>query len=164
MYSYPLSTREVTFNMFLWWVAAAAKLLQLCLTLRDPIDGSPPGSPVPGILQARTLEWVPSPSPMNESKKWKWRLSVIYNLQRLHGLQPTRLLHPWDFPAKSTRVGCHCLLRTGEDSPSIKKLAPSVETGFLSTKNNGKNDKGKQDLTNKNLLYMKNDVEKWPLT
>ena len=38
--------------------AAAAKLLQLCLTLCDPIDGSPPGSPVPGILQARTLEWV----------------------------------------------------------------------------------------------------------
>ena len=38
--------------------AAAAKLLQLCPTLCDPTDGSPPGSPVPGILQARTLEWV----------------------------------------------------------------------------------------------------------
>ena len=38
--------------------AAAAKSLQSCPTLRDPIDGSPPGSPVPGILQARTLEWV----------------------------------------------------------------------------------------------------------
>ena len=38
--------------------AAAAKLLQSCLTLCDPVDGSPPGSPVPGILQARTLEWV----------------------------------------------------------------------------------------------------------
>ena len=38
--------------------AAAAKSLQSCLTLYDPIDGSPPGSPVPGILQARTLEWV----------------------------------------------------------------------------------------------------------
>ena len=38
--------------------AAAAKLLQLCLTLCDPIDGSLPGSPVPGILQTRTLEWV----------------------------------------------------------------------------------------------------------
>ena len=37
---------------------AAAKSLQLCLTLCDPIDGSPQGSPVPGILQARTLEWV----------------------------------------------------------------------------------------------------------
>ena len=38
--------------------AAAAKSLQLCLTLCDPRDGSPPGSPIPGILQARTLEWV----------------------------------------------------------------------------------------------------------
>ena len=38
--------------------AAAAKLLQSCPTLCDPIDSSPPGSPVPGILQARTLEWV----------------------------------------------------------------------------------------------------------
>ena len=38
--------------------AAAAKSLQSCLTLCDPIDGSPPGSPVPGILQARTQEWV----------------------------------------------------------------------------------------------------------
>ena len=38
--------------------AATAKSLQLCLTLCDPIDGSPPGSPIPGILQARTLEWV----------------------------------------------------------------------------------------------------------
>ena len=46
-----------------YWVevpaaAAAAKLFQSCLTLCDPIDGSPPGSPVPGILQARTLEWI----------------------------------------------------------------------------------------------------------
>jgi len=38
--------------------AAAAKLLELCMTLCNPIDGNPPGSPVPGILQARTLEWA----------------------------------------------------------------------------------------------------------
>ena len=44
--------------MFLLTAAAAAKLLQSCLTLCDPIDGSPPGSPIPGIFQARTLEWV----------------------------------------------------------------------------------------------------------
>ena len=41
-----------------WINSDAAKSLQSCLTLCDPIDGSPPGSPVPGILQARTLEWV----------------------------------------------------------------------------------------------------------
>ena len=43
---------------YTYTAAAAAKLLQSCLTLCNPIDGSPPGSPVPGILQARTLEWV----------------------------------------------------------------------------------------------------------
>ena len=47
--------------------AAAVKLLQSCPTLCNPIDGSPPGSPVPGILKARTLE-LPFPSPMHESE------------------------------------------------------------------------------------------------
>ena len=48
--------------------AAAAKSLQLCPTLCNPIDGSPPGSPIPGILQPRTLQWVALPSPMRESE------------------------------------------------------------------------------------------------
>jgi len=43
---------------YIYVAAAAAKSLQLCPTLCNPIDGNPPGSPVPGILQARTLEWV----------------------------------------------------------------------------------------------------------
>ena len=90
---------------------AAAKSLQSCLTLCDPIDGSLPGSPVPGILQARTLEWLPFPSPMQESEKWKWSRSVVSDSSKPHGLQPTRLLRPWDFPGKSTGVGCHCLLQ-----------------------------------------------------
>ena len=45
-------------SMYIQWNTAAAKSLQWCPTLCDPIDGSPPGFPVPGILQARTLEWV----------------------------------------------------------------------------------------------------------
>ena len=45
-------------NMETYVAAAAAKSLQLCPTLCDPIDGSPPGSPIPRIIQARTLEWV----------------------------------------------------------------------------------------------------------
>ena len=53
-------------------VAAAAKSLQLCPTLCDPIDGSPPGSPVPGILQARTLEWVA----ISFSNAWKGKVKV----------------------------------------------------------------------------------------
>ena len=52
--------------------AAAAKSLQSCQTLHDPIDGSPPGSPVPGILQARTLEWVA----ISFSSAWKWKVKV----------------------------------------------------------------------------------------
>ena len=52
--------------------AASAKLLQLCRTLCDPLDGSPPGSPVSGILQARTLEWVA----IAFSNAWKWKVKV----------------------------------------------------------------------------------------
>ena len=52
--------------------AAAAKLLQLCPTLCDLIDGSPPGSTVPGILQERTLEWVA----ISFSNAWKWKVKV----------------------------------------------------------------------------------------
>ena len=52
--------------------SAAAKLLQSCLTLCDPIDSSPPGSAVPGILQARTLEWVA----IFFSISWKWKVKV----------------------------------------------------------------------------------------
>ena len=57
------------------WRAAAAKSLQLCPTLCNPIDRSPPGSPVPGILQARTLEWVPiSFSNVSSGHVWMWEL------------------------------------------------------------------------------------------
>ena len=52
--------------------AAAAKSLQSCLTPCNPIDGSPPGSPVPGTLQARTLEWVA----ISFSSAWKWKVKV----------------------------------------------------------------------------------------
>ena len=56
-------------NLF---AAAAAKSLQSCPTLCDPMDGSPPGSTVPGILQARTLEWVA----ISLSNAWKWKVKV----------------------------------------------------------------------------------------
>ena len=47
---------------------------------------------------------------MHESEKWKWSCSVVSDSSRPHGLQPTRLLCPWNFPGKSTGVGCHHLL------------------------------------------------------
>ena len=94
------------------FAAAAAKSLQSCPTLCDPVDGSPPGFPVPGILQARTLEWAA----ISCSKAWKWKVKV----KSLSRVRPSatpwtaavRLLHPWDFPGKSTGVGCHCLDNT----------------------------------------------------
>ena len=90
-------------------ITHAAKSLQLCPTLCNPIGGSPPGSPIPGILQARILEWVAISFSNAWSEMWKWSCSVSNSLWS-HGLQPTRLLLPWDFPGKSTGVGCHCLL------------------------------------------------------
>ena len=67
-----VNTAKVTQNSDLHRAAAAAKSLQSCPTLCDPIDGSPPGSSVPGILQVRTLEWVA----ISFSNAWKWTVKV----------------------------------------------------------------------------------------
>jgi len=96
--------------------AAAANSLQSCPTLCDPIDGSPPGSPVPGILQAKTQEWVA----ISFSNAWKRKVKVK-SLSRVQLLVTPctaayQAPHPWDFPGKSTGVGCHHLLRTNLDS------------------------------------------------
>ena len=106
-----------------WWVIdnwiyaglgfcqVAAKSLQSCPTLCDPTDGSPLGTaprPAPRSLGfSRQEHWsgLPFPSPMHESEKWKWSRSVMSDPQQPHGLQPSRLLRPWDFPGKSTGVG-----------------------------------------------------------
>ena len=106
--------------------AAAAKSLQSCLTLCDPRDGSPPGSPVPGILQARTLEWVAIS--FSNAGKWKVKVKSLSHvwLFATHGLQPTRLLHPWDFPGKSTGVGCQCLLQRRVEVLPKKTLVEKI--------------------------------------
>ena len=74
-----------------------------------PIDGSPPGSAIPGILQARTLEWVPFPSPMHEVKTESEAAQLC--LTRDPRDCSTWLLRPWDSPGKNTGVGCHFLLQ-----------------------------------------------------
>ena len=99
--------------------AAAAKSLQSCPTLCDPIDGSPPGSPVPGILQARTLEWVA----ISFSRAWKWKVKVK-SLSRARLLAtPWTAAHQappsWAFPGKRTGVGRHCLLHSRRGWVSI---------------------------------------------
>ena len=71
---------------------------------------------------SRQEHWsgLPFPSPMHESEKWKWSCSVVSDPQWPHRLQPSRLLHPWDFPGRSTGVGCHCLLfRTLSAPPNL---------------------------------------------
>ena len=67
------NNKTQVFEIDLFWEpAAAAKSLQSCPTLCDPRDGSPSGSPIPGILQARTLEWVA----ISFSNAWKWKVKV----------------------------------------------------------------------------------------
>ena len=104
-------------------MTTAAKSLQSCPTLWDPTDGSPPGSSVRGILQARTLEWVA----ISFSNAGKWKVKVKL-LSRVQLLQPTRLLCLWDFPGKSTGVGCHHLLQK-MTTPNIKCWWGCRETG-----------------------------------
>ena len=66
------SLKVLSFLVNTWACVTSAKSLQSCLTLCDPTDGSPPGSPIPGILQARTLEWVA----ISFSNAWKWKGKV----------------------------------------------------------------------------------------
>ena len=87
-YYLPITNSSLTFSQRINYntaAAAAAKSLQSCPTLCDSMDCSPPGSPVPGILQARTLEWVA----ISFSNAWKWKVKVKW-------LSHVRLLAtPW---------------------------------------------------------------------
>ena len=116
--------------------AAAAKSLQSCPTLWDPTDGSPPGSSVPAILQARILEWAA----ISFSNAYIVT-SVLSDSVRPHGQQPTRLLCPRASPGENTGVACHFLLQNSvyifnisavlvQESQSIQ-FSPSVVSDFL---------------------------------
>ena len=81
-----IKTVGIIINSLRYRDAAAAKLLQPCLTLCDRIDSSPPGSSVPGILQARIVEWVA----ISFSNAWKWKVKMkslsVSDSLRPHGL------------------------------------------------------------------------------
>ena len=81
--------------------------VRLCVTPEMAAHQAPPSL---GFSRQEHWRGLPFPSPMHESDKWKWSRSVVSDSWRPHGLQPTRLLRPWDFPGNSTGVGCHCLL------------------------------------------------------
>ena len=86
-------------------------LLLLLLLLRHFSRVRLCATPSLGFSRQERWSGLPFPSPMHESEKWKWSCSVVFDSFWPHGLQPTGLLRPWDFPGKSTGVGCHCLLR-----------------------------------------------------
>ena len=114
---FPLSsshTGETVFDpqklLLLWpFSSHTAKSRQSRLTLCNPIDGSPPGSPVPGIPQARTLEWVA----ISSSNAWKWKVKVkSLSRVRLCATPQTAAYQappPMGFSSKNTGAGCHCL-------------------------------------------------------
>ena len=84
----------------------------------------------PSLGFSRREHWSgsPFPSPMQQSEKWKQSRSVMSDSSRPHGLQPTRLLCPWDFPGKSAGVGCHCLLWRIASSQKILAIVISIAT------------------------------------
>ena len=85
--------------------------VRLCVTLWKAAHQAPLSL---GFSRQEHWSGLPFPFPVHEGEKWKWSRSVVSNSSRPHGLQPTRFLHPWDLPGKSTGVGCHCLLRTSK--------------------------------------------------
>ena len=113
-FSVPLSRWELRAQVPSF--APAAKSRQSCLTLCDPIDGSPPGSSVPGILQARTLEWVA----ISCSSAWKWKVKV-------KSLSHVRLLAtPWTaaYQAPPSRIPQARVLEWG--AIAFSSFAPGI--------------------------------------
>ena len=139
-----------------WYIhpTAAAKSLQSCPTLCDPTDGSPPGSPVPGILQARTLEWVA----ISFSNAWKWKNKVTCPTPSnpmdcsapgpsIHGIFQTRVLewvaiafsdiHPtiykidnWKELQYASQNSIHCFVMTYMEQESKKRVDICITKSF----------------------------------
>ena len=124
---YQLRLQDVHFNTFclLPLLLSRFSRVWLCVTPQTAAHQAPPSL---GFSRQEHWSALPFPSPMHESEKWKWSHWVMSNSQRPRGLQPTRLLRPWDFPGKSTGVGCHCLLRanTSETISCVRKRSTFV--------------------------------------
>ena len=106
--------------------------VRLCVTPQTAAHQAPP--PL-GFSRQEHWSGLPFPSPVHESEKWKWSRSVVSDSQRPHGLQRTRLLHPWDFPGKSTGVGCHRLLQDSGNKPQTPFIPITMNvksTGYFS--------------------------------
>ena len=99
-----LRLKLCSFNFSWFDSAAAAKSLQSVWLCATPWTAAHQASLSMGFSRQEHWSGLPFPSPRHESGKLKWSRSVMS-----YGLQPTRLLHPWDFPGNSTGVGCHWL-------------------------------------------------------
>ena len=135
--------------------AAAAKLLQSCPTLRDPIDGSPPGCPVPGILQARILEWVA----ISLSNAWKWKVKV-------KSLSHVRLLAtPWTaaYQAPPSMGFSRQEYWSGVPLPSLKIYGPDIKVFKHKEKQNKEKNKDKSTIIAKdfNTLLLVTGKASW---
>ena len=141
--------------------AAAAKSLQSCMTLCNPIDGLLPGSPVSGILQARTLEWAAISLQCLILHKKKQIPSQIFLIQLTlfrqfslccamlshsvmskslppHGLQPTRLLYPWIFSRQEYWSRLPCPPPGDLPNPGIAPRSPPLQADSLPPEPSGK--------------------------
>ena len=104
---YPDIISDFSLSLLLQLLLSHFSRVWLCATLETSAHQA---SPSLGFSRQEHWSGLPFPSSMHESEKWKWSCSVVSDPQQPHGLQPTRLLRPWDFPGKSTGVGCHHLL------------------------------------------------------
>ena len=104
----------------------------LCATPETVAHEAPPSL---GFSRQEHWSGLPFPSPRHESEKLKWSRPVVSDSSRPHGPQPTRLLRPWDFPGKSTGVGCHSLLRLrmlgGPENIQLLELSTTVGPSFF---------------------------------
>ena len=104
--------------------------VRLCVTPQMAARQAPPFL---GLSRQEHWSRLPFPSPMHKSETWKWSCSAVPNSSRPHGWHPTRLLHPWDLPGKSTGVGCHCLLQKSLENYQMKYYTESYNfTGWHS--------------------------------
>ena len=110
----PVKQGKLSF-LSMWWQLLLLLLLLshfshvwLCVTPEMAAHQAPLSL---GFSRQEHWSGLPFPSPMHESEKWKGSCSVMSDYSRPHGLQPTRHPCPWDFPGKSSGVGCHCLLQ-----------------------------------------------------
>ena len=86
-------------RMLLLLLLSRFSRVRLCATPQTAAHQAPPSL---GFSGKEHRSGLPFPSPVHEGEKWKWSCSVVSDSQRPHGLQPTRLLPPWDFPGRST--------------------------------------------------------------